>query len=135
MRSVVRSKSYGSVQVFWVDEDALAHLMEDLAAHYQQYPEIEAVVLFGSLAKGSFSVGSDIDLLLVLRESPLAFPDRIPAYLPDRAPVDVQIFPYTVEEIRRGQPLAREALSSGRALWLRPGFSLEIFNGLTPENT
>ncbi len=122
MRSVVRSKSYGSVQVFWVDEDALARLLEDLAAYYRQYPEVEAVVLFGSLAKGSFSVGSDVDLLLILRESSLTFPDRIPVYLPDRAPVDVQVFPYTVDEIHRGQPLAREALSYGRVLWQRPGF-------------
>ncbi len=126
MRSIVRSKSYGSVQVFWVDEDALARFLEELTTYYQQYPEVEAVVLFGSLAKGAFSVGSDIDLLLILRESPLAFPDRIPVYLPDRAPVDVQVFPYTVDEIRRGQPLAREALSYGRVLWQRSGFWCEF---------
>lgn len=72
------------------------------------------VVLFGSLAKGMFSVGSDVDLLLILRESPLPFPDRIPAYLPDHAPVDVEVFPYTLDEIRQGQPLAQEALSYGR---------------------
>lgn len=123
MRSIVRSKSCGSVQIFWVDKEALARFLEDLTAYYQRFPEVEAVVLFGSLAKGEFSVGSDVDLLLILRESSLTFPDRIPAYLPDHAPVDVEVFPYTVEEIRRGQPLAQEALSYGRILWQRPGFS------------
>lgn len=123
MRSIVRSKSCGSVQIFWVDKEALARFLEDLTAYYQRFPEVEAVILFGSLAKGEFSVGSDVDLLLVLRESPLPFPDRIPAYLPDRAPVDVEVFPYTVDEIRRGQSLAQEALSYGQILWHRPGFS------------
>lgn len=70
-----------------------------------------------------FSVGSDVDLLLILRESPLPFPDRIPAYLPDHAPVDVEVFPYALDEIRQGQSLAQEALSYGRILWQRPGFS------------
>ena len=133
MRSIVQGKSYGSVKVFWVDEEALARFLEDLVARYQRFPEVEAAVLFGSLAKGAFSVGSDVDLLLILRESPLTFPDRIPPYLPDRAPVDVEVFPYTVEEIRRGQPLAHEALSCGKVLWQRPGFSVDALRSSSPH--
>ncbi|MCS7252267.1 MAG: nucleotidyltransferase domain-containing protein [Thermoflexus sp.] len=132
MRSVVRRKSYGSVQVFWVDEEALTRFLEELTAWYPRFPEVEAVVLFGSLAKGMFSVGSDVDLLLILRESRLAFPDRMAVYLPDHAPVDVQVFPYTVSEIREGQPFACEALSYGKVLWQRPGFSVEELKKACP---
>ncbi|WP_448591238.1 nucleotidyltransferase domain-containing protein [Thermoflexus hugenholtzii] len=31
-------------------------------------------MLFGSFARGGFGVGSDVDLLLILRESPLPVP-------------------------------------------------------------
>ncbi len=119
MPSIVRSKSYGSVTVYWVDEAALQQVLDRLVEQYRQRPEVEAVVLFGSLARDEFAVGSDIDLLLVLRESRLPFPDRIPHYIPTGVPVDVQVFPYTLEEVRRGHPLAQEALRTGRVLWQR----------------
>lgn len=120
MPSVVRKRSYGSVTVYWVDEEALWEAVHRLVESYRQRPEVEAVILFGSLARGEFGVGSDVDLLLVLRESSLPFPDRIAAYLPEGSvPVDVDVFPYTVEEVRRGQPLAQEALRTGRVLWAR----------------
>ncbi len=117
MPSVLRSKSYGSVQITWIDEEALWDYLHRLMERYRSRPEVRAVVLFGSLVSGEFAVGSDVDLLLVLDESPQPFPDRIPKYLPEDAPIDVQVFPYTVEEIRRGQPLALEALRTGKVLW------------------
>lgn len=120
MPSVVRKRSYGSVSVYWVDEQALWEAVQRLVEGYRRRPEVEAVIVFGSLARGEFGVSSDVDLLLVLRESSLPFPERIAAYLPEGAvPVDVDVFPYTVEEIRRGQPVAQEALRTGRVLWAR----------------
>ncbi len=123
MPSPVRQKSYGSVKAIWVDEQVLQHLLETLVARYRQRPEVLAVVLFGSLARGRFVPGSDIDLLLILEHSPLPFPDRLPHYLPADVPLDVQVFPYTWEEVRRGHPLAWEALTTGRLLWAREAFA------------
>ena len=37
-------------------------ILQDLRAVFAQYPEVEAVLIFGSRAKGTFKAGSDIDL-------------------------------------------------------------------------
>ena len=39
--------------------------IEDISGIFQQYTEIERVILYGSWAKGTYRVGSDIDLTLV----------------------------------------------------------------------
>jgi predicted nucleotidyltransferase len=86
----------------------------------RHHPEIERVIVFGSLVRGDAVPGSDVDLLLVLRESNLSFLDRIPHYLPSRFPVGVDVFPYTREEFERmigdGNPFVREALETGKEL-------------------
>lgn len=117
MPSLLRSKSFGSVKITWIDEEALWDYLHRLAERYRLRPDVRAVVLFGSLAREEFAVGSDIDLLLILDESAQPFPHRLPEYMPEDAPIDVQVFPYTVDEIRRGQPLALEALRTGKVLW------------------
>lgn len=39
-----------------------ASAIHNICAIFQQYPQIEKVMLYGSRAKGSYRVGSDIDL-------------------------------------------------------------------------
>ncbi|EKV02166.1 nucleotidyltransferase family protein [Leptolyngbya sp. PCC 7375] len=39
--------------------------IEDISGIFQQYTEIERVILYGSRAKGTYRAGSDIDLTLV----------------------------------------------------------------------
>lgn len=107
--------------VYSLDREAveadLARWVDGLAAR----PEVEAVVLFGSFATGRALPGSDLDLLIVLREDVRPFLDRLPDYMPDEFPVPVDVFPYTVAEIAAGQPLASEALRRGKFLWAREG--------------
>ena len=87
------------------------------------YPEIEEIVLFGSLARGTPVPGSDADLLIVLGESDRRFLDRIPAFLPSRFPVGVDVFPYTRAEVERmlreGNAFVRDALRDGEVLFRR----------------
>jgi predicted nucleotidyltransferase len=45
--------------------------------------------------------GSDIDLLVILRESEESFLTRIPRFFPSRFPVGVDVFPYTEKEVER----------------------------------
>ncbi len=47
-------ESYGIVQEHW----------DKILALFKKNPKIEAVILFGSRAKGNFKPGSDIDLAL-----------------------------------------------------------------------
>lgn len=87
------------------------------------------MVLFGALADGRLNVGSDVDLLVILSGSDDPFLERLHLYVPERFPTDVDVFPYTLDEIRKGQPLARQALSQGRILWQRAGFELASVTG------
>lgn len=84
----------------------------------QRHPEIEKVLVFGSLVRGECVPGSDVDLLVVLRESSVPFLERIPRYTPSNFPVGVDVFPYTREELERmlseGNTFIEEALAEGR---------------------
>lgn len=43
--------------------------MQTLREIFDQYPEVKTVVVFGSRAKGTFTLGSDIDLAIMGRLS------------------------------------------------------------------
>lgn len=98
--------------------------MEELRACARRmkarYPEIEQVLLFGSLARGEAVPGSDADLLLILSSADRPFAERIPRYLPAGLSVGVDVFPYTRQEIDRllaaGNHFVRRILEEGIAL-------------------
>jgi predicted nucleotidyltransferase len=119
-----RNESSSTVAVTYFDRagirkaaDALAH---ELAA---RHPEVEEVILFGSVAWGTPVPGSDVDLLLVLSGSDRPFPDRIARYVPSAFPVGVDVFPYTRAEIARmrasGSRLVLDAFRRGVTLFRR----------------
>ena len=94
------SDSSGSVKVTYLDVEA-ARCEIRQAAHElaRRRPEIERVLLFGSLATGRAAPGSDGDLLVILKESDRAFLDRIPLYTPLGCKVGLDVFPYTRAEV------------------------------------
>lgn len=81
------------------------------------HPEIEQVLLFGSLARDEAVPGSDADLLLILSSASEPFLERIPRYLPEGLPLDVEVFPYMRAEISamldEGNLFIRQALAEG----------------------
>ena len=122
MRSFVQEKSYGSVKVFWLDRARLLQALEEKAAELlATFPEVLAVVLFGSLARGEATPRSDADLLLLVGEAP-PFLERPGRYLPLFADLGfpVDLFVYTPKEAE-ANPLARRALAEGRVLAERKG--------------
>lgn len=121
MRSAVRKKSCGSVTVFSLDEQAIRDELARWVTELQKRPEVLAVVLFGSFAHRRAVLGSDLDVLLILRDDPRPFLDRLPDFQPDNLPLPVDVFPYTAAEVEAGQPLATEALRTGKVLWKRQG--------------
>lgn len=125
MPSAIRKRSYSSVSVYSLDETCIWEAVTVLTQALAKRPEVLAVVLFGSLAKGRMAVGSDVDLLVILSDSDQAFLERLANYQPDSFPVDIDVFPYTLAEVQQGQPLAREALACGRVLWQRAGVVLD----------
>lgn len=66
---------------------------------------VQQVVLFGSLVKGDYVPGSDADVLVILEAHPRAFMERIPEFRRRflDVPIDVEVFPYTRDEMAKGQ--------------------------------
>jgi len=119
MPSAVQKQSFGSVTVFSLNRSQVEAALQALVETLRQREEVLAVVCFGSWARGEAGVGSDVDVLVVLRDSAHSFLERIDRYRPETFPVDLDLFPYTLAEIRHGQPLARTALQTGTVLWAR----------------
>jgi hypothetical protein len=117
------SRSCTSVKVTYFDQRAAREELRRAAeALVRRRPEIERVLLFGSLATGRAAPGSDADLLIIVGSSDRSFLDRIPLYTPEGCSVGVDVFPYTREEIEHmlasGNPFVRQALSEGVELLL-----------------
>lgn len=119
MPSVVQKKSYGSVKVFWLDRrETIDRLRVCAQRLLDLHPEIESVGLFGSLAEGTATPGSDADLLIVLSSRPTqAFHERSNPYQPhfSELGIGVDLFCYSRDEILDNEFAANAAAS---ARWL-----------------
>ena len=86
----------------------------------RQFPEVERIILFGSLSRGDAVPGSDADLLVILRDSDLLFHDRAAKYRFEGACIGADVFAYTQAEVdtmlAEGNEFLSEALRSGKEL-------------------
>ena len=95
-------KSSDSVKVVFADKGKVIRELRDYARKLKQtQPEVEQVGYFGSYANDTYGPASDVDLLIILRQSDKRFLDRIPDYIPDNLSVSCDVFPYTAEEIKK----------------------------------
>jgi len=78
--------------------------LEALTSSLLAREEVTGVYLCGSWAKGTHTAASDVDLLVMIKDgsrpSLLKLRDRVPAYLPDRFPVSLDLFVLTAEEAK-----------------------------------
>ncbi|OGK77029.1 MAG: hypothetical protein A2X52_01220 [Candidatus Rokubacteria bacterium GWC2_70_16] len=119
-----RSRSLSTAVVTYFDRDAVLRALDDyVRALAAREPDVEAVILFGSVVSGTPVPGSDVDLLIVLRRSDASFLARIPRFLPSAFPAGVDVFPYTRDELERmreeGNRFILDALRSGRTVFRR----------------
>ena len=122
-------RSFGTVKVFSLDRPAIRRALEDLVEQrYRPDPNVAAVYLFGSFARGDAVPGSDVDLLVVVREDQRPPRDRIPDYLPHGFSVGVDVIPWTQaeldERLAAGDRMAHAILAEGQALFDRRDTSL-----------
>lgn len=123
MQSVIQKKSYNSVVVFWLNKDLLKDniikAVKQLVAHK---PEVKKVILFGSVAEDKELPSSDVDILIIVRESKHPFLDRaiyFQEYFQDIG-LGVEIFVYTEEEIEKNTiPLLNSAFKKGKVLFAK----------------
>jgi uncharacterized protein len=126
----IQSVSSPSVKIIYLDREVVReNLKQAVTAMAHRRPEIERVLLFGSLATGRAVPGSDADLLMILTHSDLPFLSRIPRYIPEGCGIAVDVFPYTNAEIEAmqaaGNPFLKRALAEG----------IEIFSSPETEQT
>jgi len=95
-------ESSNSVKIVFADkEKVLCELRDYVQRLKSSRPEVEKVGLFGSYANDTYTPASDVDLLIILRQSDKRFLDRIPDFIPDNLSVGCDCFPYTADEIEK----------------------------------
>jgi predicted nucleotidyltransferase len=80
------------------------------------HPEVRSIRWFGSWVRGDATVGSDVDLCVIVERSDKQRRDRIPDFLPLVFPVGIDIFVYTQAEfdaLRTAHPSMWKAIDSG----------------------
>ncbi len=110
------------VRVFSIDREAVTDqvrlAVERLAL---SHPEIQRVILFGSLVRDDYGPASDADLALILSHSDKPMRERIPDYLVLNIRICVDVFPYTQAEfdarLAEGDPFVRRILAEGKVLF------------------
>ena len=104
MRCVEQRRSFDGVRIFkGLDRERLLSALRPWAIDAKhRHPEVECVGLFGSYARGDHAPGSDVDILLLVRqcEQPRWFLRSL-AYDTASLPVGVDLLVYTEEEARR----------------------------------
>jgi len=102
--SPIQQTSSPSVQVFWLNLDQVRTCLKKVVNRMvENRPEVEEVFLFGSLARGDAAPGSDADILVVLRESPLPFLERPMHYPLDFCGIGMDVLVYTRAEMAQMQ--------------------------------
>jgi len=108
------------IRIFRSQRSSVIDRLREWARSLGSDPDVLAVVLFGSVARGDCTAASDADLMVILRDSPLRFHDRIPSYRPRGVGLATDVFPYTLSEVRaslaEGWGVARAALAEGMVL-------------------
>jgi len=123
MPSVIQKKSYNSVKVFWLNKDQLdINIIKAVNNLVHNHQEVKKVILFGSIAENRGLPSSDVDILIVVKESKYRFLDRalyFQSYFEDIG-LGVDLFVYTEEEIEKNTiPLVSSVIKKGKILFER----------------
>jgi predicted nucleotidyltransferase len=96
--------------------------IESIAAQIIEKYSPEKIILFGSAARGDFSVDSDADFLIIKKETPLYGADRIMelSRVIDRN-IALDLFVYRPSEfeerLKMGDPFLKAVLKEGKVLY------------------
>ena len=95
-------RSLSSSVLRWPDkEEVLRALRVWIKARLKDHPEMLKVGYFGSYSRGDWGVGSDLDLLVIVREAKRPFLERLIEWPVEGLPVPTDVFIYTEAEWKR----------------------------------
>lgn len=85
----------------WPDADAVHQAIQRWAERIgENRKDVQRIGYFGSYARGDWGVGSDLDLIVIVRESDQPFERRGPAWDVTELPVPTDVLVYTEQEWR-----------------------------------
>jgi predicted nucleotidyltransferase len=115
-----RDESSSSVRIRYADPGAIRRDVTELAAAVRTaHHEVKRIRWFGSWITGGWSLGSDVDLCIVVERSAKPVRDRAVEFLPLAFPVGLDIFVYTeaeLERLRMEHPSFARAMDAGEEL-------------------
>jgi len=120
----MRTESYGSAKITYLDKDAIWEAASQMAQELgRRHREIRRILVFGSFVRDQAAPGSDLDLIVVLDESDLPFLDRPAHYRAGRFLIPLDLLVYTNDEIEgmlaEGNSFLRHALAEGVTIYER----------------
>lgn len=87
----------------WPDAHTVQAALADWAtAVVESSPEVALIGYFGSYARGDWGVGSDVDIVVVVKESAARFEERALRFPAHRLPVPADVLVFTEDEWRAG---------------------------------
>lgn len=117
----MREGSSSSVRVFYpkLNREKVVEILEERIGKLEKLLPLVRVVLFGSYAKGTYTVGSDLDLLVVYAGRP-----REDAYAVAKKALGLprlEVHPFTNEEYEAMRETIDRMTGDGVILYLKPG--------------
>ncbi len=122
MQSVIQRKSYGSVKVFWLDKELLKKKIQEAAKRLlYENSNVDKVVLFGSLVEDRATAFSDVDIMILVKNSTKRFIDRPMDFVEcfQDIGVAVDLFVYTREEVEQKTKFINAIQCKGKCIMER----------------
>lgn len=94
-------RSSGLSILKWPDPQVVRAAARDWARGMARRPEVLRIGIFGSYARGDAGVGSDLDLVVVVRDSSIPFQARPAGWHVLDLPVPAEVLVYTEAEWNR----------------------------------
>jgi predicted nucleotidyltransferase len=106
----------------WPGAEAVDAAVKDLAGRLASgHPELVCFGYFGSYARGDWGVGSDVDLVALVTDSTVSFPERAGDFDLSGLPVPADLLIYTIAEWTALQaeagPFARVLAREAKWVW------------------
>jgi len=109
-------------------EETVEKIVSTYIERLKRRIDILLAILFGSYAKGNYSFGSDIDVLVVAEHLPEDLSKRFSLLADNELGYEIQPFGYTRKEfdkmLKERHPLALEVLKTGKIIYLKLGYKV-----------